>query len=263
MRVLIACEMSGIVRDEFAALGHDVWSCDLLPTERPGDHYQGDVRDILDGWQPVRFQAECDPDGDGWCQIRECDTGDCPCLGPTQDGVEYKEVNGVLLGRHAEHLHWDLMIAHPPCDYLTVSNNGPMNHGCSLYTAEQAQQLRSDAIDFFMLLANAPIERIAIENPVGIMSSRHRKPDQIIQPWHFGDDASKKTCLWLNGLPRLVPTNQLPGDDTTRRANQTPNGQNKLGPSPDRKKLRSMTYPGIAKAMAEQWGIETKEWLFQ
>lgn len=199
MRVLVACECSGRVRDAFSALGHDAWSCDLQPSDAPGQHIQGDVRDVL---------------GDGW----------------------------------------DLMIAHPECTFLTVSNNGPLSRGCSLYTAEQARLYQEDAIAFFMLLVNADVPLIAVENPIGIMSSRYRKPDQIIQPWYFGDNASKKTCLWLKGLPRLRKTNRLPGDDRTRRANQTASGQNKLGPSPDRKKMRSMTYPGIAAAMAAQWG---------
>jgi len=115
-------------------------------------------------------------------------------------------------------------------------------------------QLTEDALDFVRELMDAPIEKIAIENPVGAISSRIRKPDQIIQPWHFGDDASKRTCLWLKNLPKLQDTNRLPGDDRTRRANQTPSGQNKLGPSPTRWKERSKTYPGIALAMATQWG---------
>ncbi len=193
MKVLIACEFSGTVRDAFIAKGHEVISCDLLPAEKPGPHYQGDVRDIL-------------PDG------------------------------------------FDLMIAHPPCTYLAVSGlhwNGKI---------PGRAQLTEHALDFIKLLMDAPIPMIAIENPVGIISTRIRKPDQIIQPWWFGDDASKKTCLWLKGLPPLIETNRLPGDAKTRRANQTPSGQNKLGPSADRWKLRSVTYPGVAAAMADQWG---------
>jgi len=115
-------------------------------------------------------------------------------------------------------------------------------------------QLTEDALDFVRLLMNAPINRICIENPVSVISTRIRKPDQVVQPWWFGDDASKKTCLWLKNLPLLEPTNKLPGDNKTRRANQTASGQNKLGPSPDRWKIRSATYPGFAKAMADQWG---------
>lgn len=191
MKVLIACEESGAVRREFRALGHDAWSCDLLPAA-DGDkhHVQGDVTPLLLG-------------------------------------------------------HWDLVIAFPPCTHLCVS-------GARWWKSKPEQELR-DAEAFFMLFTTLPC-RWAIENPVGRMSSLYRKPDQIIQPWWFGDDASKKTCLWLNGLPPLVATNRLPGDDKTRRANQTASGQNKLGPSPDRARLRSQTYPGIAKAMAQQWG---------
>tara|TARA_R110000868_G_scaffold138150_1_gene352030 strand:- start:48 stop:506 length:459 start_codon:yes stop_codon:yes gene_type:complete len=143
---------------------------------------------------------------------------------------------------------WDLMVAHPPCTYLSVSGMHWTTRGL------RDPKLTEDALDFVKLLMDAPIERIAVENPVSIISSRIRKPDQIIQPWWFGHDASKKTCLWLKNLPLLIPTNMLEGDNKTRRANQTASGQNKLTPSADRWKLRSMTYPGIADAMAQQWG---------
>jgi hypothetical protein len=193
MRVLVACEFSGTVRDAFIRHGHDAMSCDLLPTDKPGPHYQGDVRDLLfDGW--------------------------------------------------------DLMIAHPPCTYLAVS--GLHWNKRIPGRAEKTEE----ALDFVQFLMDAPIDKIAIENPVSCISSRIRKPDQIVQPWWFGHDASKKTCFWLKNLPPLVETDRLPGDDKTRRANQTASGQNKLGPSEDRWKLRSLTYPGIAEAMAEQWG---------
>ena len=143
---------------------------------------------------------------------------------------------------------WDLMVAHPPCTYLAVS-------GLHWNKKDPTRAAKTeDALDFVRTLMSAPIERIAVENPVSCISSRIRKPDQIIQPWWFGEDASKKTCLWLKGLPILRATNRLPGDDKTRRANQTPSGQNKLGPSPDRWKERSRTYLGIARAMAAQWG---------
>jgi site-specific DNA-cytosine methylase len=148
---------------------------------------------------------------------------------------------------------WDLLIAHPDCTYLTVANNGPMTRGCSLYTAEEAQARREAAIAFVLRIADLPIPAIAIENPIGVLSSRWRKPDQIIQPWQFGDDASKATCLWLKGLPPLVHTDVLPGGRKARRANQTPSGQNRLGPSEARRAERARTYPGIAKAMASQW----------
>ncbi len=195
MRVLVACEYSGVVRDAFLNAGHYAMSCDLLPCESTasGDHYQGDVRDILDH-------------------------------------------------------DWDLMIAHPPCTYLSVSGMHWTTRGL------RDPQLTEDALDFVRLLMNAPIPRIAIENPVSVINSRIRKPDQIIQPWWFGHDASKKTCLWLKNLPLLQPTDMLPGDTKTRRANQTASGQNKLPPSADRWKMRSATFPGIAAAMATQWG---------
>jgi hypothetical protein len=167
-------------------------SCDLLPTDATGPHYQGDVFDIIN------------------------------------DG-------------------WDLMIAHPPCTYLSVSGMHWTTRGL------RDPQLTEDALAFVQRLMDAPIERIAVENPISIISSRIRKPDQIIQPWWFGHDASKKTCLWLKNLPLLTPTDMLLGDAKTRRGNQTASGQNKLPPSKDRWKIRSETYQGIADAMAAQW----------
>lgn len=199
MRVLIACEYSGRMRREFMALGHDVLSCDYLPSEDDSPyHYQGDVRDLLDQ-------------------------------------------------------SWDLMIAHPPCTYLAVSGLHWNKRGVMVDGRPRAE-LTEEALDFVRMLMGAPIPRIAVENPVSCISTRIRKPDQVIQPWWFGEDASKKTCLWLKNLPLLVETNRLPGDDKTRRANQTESGQNKLAPSPDRWKERSRTYEGIAKACAAQWG---------
>jgi hypothetical protein len=264
MRVLIACEFSGTVRDAFISRGHDAWSCDLLPTEKPGPHYQGDVLDLIDGWQPVMFAAECDPEGDGWCQARDCDPASCPCLGPTQDGVEYKEVNGVMLGRHEEHPRWDLMIAHPPCTYLTNSaewayGDGPYHQNVKPETLVGAsrREARQKAIDFVLALWAAPIARIAIENPVGCLS-KMMKPTQIIQPWWFGDDASKATCLWLKGLPGLAKTKEVEPrivNGKQRWSNQCDSGgQDKTPPSPDRWKLRSKTFHGVAEAMANQWG---------
>lgn len=199
MRVLVACEFSGVVREAFRAKGHDAMSCDLLDTEQPGPHWMGDV-----------FKLSLNV--------------------------------------------FDLMVAHPPCTYLTVANNSAMANGCSKYTAAEGRKLREEAIDFFMELADAPVARIAIENPIGIMSSRWRRPDQIIQPWQFGHPEAKKTCLWLKGLPKLVPTNVLPLPACGYWSNQTPSGQNKLGPSPTRAHERSRTYTGIAAAMADQWG---------
>jgi hypothetical protein len=238
-------------------------SCDLLPTESPGAHYQGDVRHVLDGFMPVQFQADCDPDGDGWCQVRDCDPATCDCVGPTQDDIEYVERDGILFGRPEANPHWDLMIAHPPCTFLTGAAEWAYKDVQTkklspdkLYGAAR-RAAREEALEFIELLWNAPIEKICIENPVGVINTRlpfMPKP-QIIQPWYFGDDASKKTCLWLKNLPELYDTNRLPGDAKTRRANQTASGQNKLPPSADRWKLRSYTYQGIADAMATQWGV--------
>jgi hypothetical protein len=188
MRVLVGCEFSGTVRRAFQRLGHDAWSCDLLPAEDGGPHIQGDVRSVLN------------------------------------DG-------------------WDLAIFHPPCTHLAVS-------GARHFHRKQAEQ--AEALDFVRTLLDAPIQRIALENPVSVISSRIRKPDQIIQPYQFGHPESKKTCLWLKGLSPLRPTDEL--RNRGRWENQTPSGQNKLGPSPDRWKIRSKTYPGIANAMAAQWG---------
>jgi hypothetical protein len=194
MKVLVACEYSGTVRDAFAAMGHDAMSCDLLPTDSPGPHYQGDVRDVLDGG-------------------------------------------------------WDLMIAHPPCTYLSVSGIHWNDRGRGWDNTDKA-------LEFVRLLMGANIPRIALENPVSIISSRIRKPDQIVQPHQFGHDASKATCLWLKNLPKLLPTGEIPPrviDGKRRWGNQTDSGQNKLAPSDDRWKLRSTTYKGIAQAMALQW----------
>ena len=148
--------------------------------------------------------------------------------------------------RHILQGNWDMMIAFPPCTHLSVS-------GARHFARKRADGSQQQAIDFFMLLVHAPIPKIAIENPVGIMSTTYRKPDQIIQPWQFGDPESKATCLWLKNLPKLTPTNILPKPETGRWHNQTPSGQNRLGPSPDRAIRRSTTYPGIANAMATQW----------
>ena len=184
MRILVACEFSGRVRDAFRAKGHDAWSCDILPTELPGPHIQGDVLDILD------------------------------------DG-------------------WDLLIAFPPCTHLASS-------GARWFAAKRADGRQQQGIDFFLALANSSIPRKCIENPVGIMSNIYRKPDQIIQPWQFGHGETKATCLWLTGLPMLTPTNIVDG-----RAGRI----HRMAPGPDRAKLRSLTYRGIAAAMADQWSI--------
>jgi hypothetical protein len=202
MRVLIACEYSGRVRDAFIRAGHDAMSCDLLPTDVAGPHYQGDVTDIIN------------------------------------DG-------------------WDLMVAHPPCTYLSVSGMHWTTRGL------RDPQLTEDALAFVQLLLDAPIERIALENPISVISSRIRKPNQIINPYEFGHDASKKTCLWLKNLPPLISTERVEprivitpsGKPAKRWGNQCDNyGQDKLPPSADRWKIRSATYQGIADAMAAQWG---------
>jgi hypothetical protein len=247
LRVLVACEFSGTVRDAFAALGHDAWSCDLLPSANPGLHYQGDVRQLLDGWTPVRHQKECDPEGNGCCDLSGMDCGECPCFGPTQDDLEYLENEHGLFARPMSLPYWDLMIAHPPCTYLCSSGLH-----WNKRRPERAAQTE-EALAFVRLLIDAPIRCIALENPIGCISTRIRKPDQTIQPYQFGHAESKATCLWLKGLPLLVPTNILQKPDCGHWENQTPSGQNKIGPSPNRWAQRSKTYQGIANAMSAQW----------
>lgn len=196
LKVLVACEYSGRVRDAFTRLGHFAMSCDLLPTETEGLHYMGDVFDIIDQG-------------------------------------------------------WDLMIAHPPCTYLAVSGMHWTTRGL------RDPKLTEDALEFVQKLMDAPVNKICIENPISVISSRIRKPDQIITPYQFGHDASKKTCLWFKNLKPLQPTNLIEGrlvDGKRRWGNQTDSGQNKLAPSDDRWKERSRTYQGIADAMASQWG---------
>lgn len=200
LRILVACEYSGTVRDAFRALGHHAMSCDLLPTDTPGPHHHGDVTEIL---------------GAGW----------------------------------------DLLIAHPPCTYLSVSGMHWTTRGL------RDPQLTEDALAFVRLLMDAPIPRIAVENPVSVISSRIRKPDQIVQPHEYGHDASKATCLWLKGLPLLTPTEHVEPrviNGRKRWGNQTDSGQNKLAPSADRWKIRSATFKGIADAMAAQWGGDAR-----
>lgn len=181
LKVLVGCEYSGTVRDAFKKLGHDATSCDLLPTDKPGKHYQGNVFDIIN------------------------------------DG-------------------WDLAIFHPPCTHLAVS-------GARWFKDKQKEQ--AEALEFVRLLMEADIPKIAIENPISIISSKIKKPTQIIQPWQFGHCETKSTCLWLKGLPKLIPTNIVEGREQRVW---------KLPPSADRWKIRSTTFPGIAEAMAMQWG---------
>jgi hypothetical protein len=191
MKVLVACEYSGAVRDAFIKKGHDAMSCDLLPTDADGPHYQGDVFDIID--------------------------------------------NG-----------WDLMIAHPPCTHLAVSG--------ARWFKDKVEEQR-EALEFVQKLMDAAIDKIAIENPVSVISSRIRKPDQIIQPWQFGHEATKTTCLWLKGLPLLIPTSIVSRGKRhiTKSGKSLPAWYN-LPPSDTRWKERSKTFSGIADAMASQWG---------
>jgi len=193
MRVLIACEYSGRVRDAFLRRGHDAMSCDLLPTEVEGPHYQGPVEDVLN------------------------------------DG-------------------WDLMIAHPPCTHLAVS-------GAKHFAAKRADGRQQAALAFVQMLMDAPIERWCIENPVSVISSQIKKPDQIIQPWEHGHEHQKKTCLWLKNLPLLEPTKVVSkGDFVVTSGGKKLPAWYSLPPSPDRWKQRSRTFQGIADAMSQQWG---------
>jgi hypothetical protein len=183
MKVLVACEYSGVVRDAFLCRGHDAMSCDLLPTDSPGPHYHGSMFDL-----PLE--------------------------------------------------RFDLLIAHPPCDHLAVS-------GARWFAEKRADGRQQAALEFVRRIMGAPVPRIAVENPISIISSQIRKPDQIIQPWMFGHGETKATCLWLKELPKLVPTKVVSGRE--QRVHRLP-------PGPDRWKLRSTTLPGIAAAMADQWG---------
>jgi hypothetical protein len=189
VRVLVACEYSGRVREAFRARGHDAWSCDLYEPAEDGSP-----------WHRATDAASVAYEGD-----------------------------------------WDLMVAHPPCTHLAVS-------GAGHFEEKRADGRQREAIDFFMALTRAPIPRIAIENPVCIMSSVWREPDQIIQPWEFGHGETKATCLWLKGLPPLRPTRIVSGREPR---------VHRMSPGPDRWKERSRTYEGIAEAMADQWGEYT------
>ena len=195
MKVLVACEFSGVVRRAFRDRGHDAWSCDLLPSEDSSEyHYQGDVFGIIDR-------------------------------------------------------NWDMMIAHPPCTHLCVS-------GARWFKDKQEEQ--KEAINFFLSLAECGISRVCIENPVGIMSSVYRKPDQIIQPYEFGHVEAKKTCLWLQNLPKLIPTKIVEPEYTTFKSGKrmaTWYSQAASLPKHERMKVRSKTFQGIADAMADQWNF--------
>jgi hypothetical protein len=186
LRVLVACEYSGAVRDAFRGQGCTAFSCDILESEEPGPHFQRDVREVLD-------------------------------------------------------LGWDILVAHPPCTHLSVS-------GARWFKEKRTEQ--AEALDFVRLLMAAPIPFIAIENPISIISSKIRKPDQILQPWQFGHGETKATCLWLKNLPPLIPTNIVAGREARIH---------KMPPGPDRWKERSRTFPGIAAAMATQWTAHVRE----
>jgi hypothetical protein len=192
VRVLVACEYSGVVRDAFRARGHSAWSCDLLPSEDDDFHMQKDVREVLD-------------------------------------------------------FGWDLMIAHPPCTHLAIS-------GARWFKDKVEEQ--KQALAFVRILMNAPIPRICLENPISIISSLIRKPDQIVQPYFFGDPFRKSTCLWLKNLPLLVPTDMVDQGEThvTKSGKRIPAWYN-LPPSADRWKVRSTTFKGLANAMASQWNF--------
>ena len=208
MKILIACEYSGSVRDAFIKQGHDAMSCDLVPTDSPGPHYQGSVFDVLN------------------------------------DG-------------------WDMMIAHPPCTYLAVSGNRWL-YNKDKSRNEERWKNREEGLDFVRALMNAPIDKIVIENPVSCISSEIRKPDQIIQPWQFGDEAQKTTCLWLKNLPKLKPTKIVgKGEFVTFKSGKKhpawyAEAFAKAKTKAERQKLRSKTFQGIADAMASQWGGEVK-----
>lgn len=196
MRILVACEFSGIVREAFRAKGHDAWSCDLLPSEIPGQHIQGDVLEQLAG-------------------------------------------------------NWDLMIAHPPCTYLCVS-------GAAHFNKPGRKEKQLEALEFIRALLAAPIPRICLENPVGVISTAIRKPDQYIQPYEHGHEHMKKTGLWLKNLPLLKPSNIVGKGEIWVQKNGRTRGSRWhmcLSPSPDRWKIRSRTFPGIARAFAEQWNF--------
>ena len=184
MKILLACEESGVVRDAFSKLGHNAWSCDILPSRSPGQHYQCDVREVL-----------------------------------------YDD--------------WDMVIAFPPCTDLCVSR-------ARWFEQKRANGDQQRSIEFFMLFANHPCPRVAIENPVGIMSTLYRKPDMVLQPWQYGHGETKATCLWLRGLPLLKPTNIVSGREPR---------VHRMAPGPERARLRSQTYQGVADAMASQWGL--------
>ena len=227
VKILIACEYSGVVREAFADTGCDAWSCDYRDTEIPGNHFTGDVLDYLDGYY------EC---GCGYNFSNKLGKYGCPnCNGDNVATINY----------------WDAMIAHPPCTRLT-------NSVWWYILKNDLHDEVKEAASFFNKLWDANIPFIAVENPIPNKGARKYIPkyNQIIQPWEFGDDASKATCLWLKNLPPLLSMEYCEprwANGKPRWSNQTDSGQNKLGPSKDRSKKRSRFWPGIAEAMARQW----------
>jgi len=249
MNVLVACESSGTVREAFRALGHNAWSCDLLPADDGSPyHFKQDALRAICGGFPVA-DISVEPLWDAFVTGGIAPNGDnIDCINQDGDWDCYP-TDSVLPA-----VEWDLIIAHPPCTYLSSS-------GLHWNKRIKDRQAKTDqAHDFFMEMV-AHCEEVgakyAIENPIGCMSRLWRKPDQIVQPWMFGHDASKATCLWIHGLPLLEPTQYVEPrmvGGKKRWANQTDSGQNRLPPSKHRWKIRSKTYEGIAKAMAHQWG---------
>ena len=222
MKILVACEESQAVTKEFRKLGHEAYSCDIIECSgnNPEWHIMQDVLPLLDG----------------------------NCIFHTFDGAQH-EING----------KWDMIIAFPPCTYLTVTGNRWFNVEKYGEKAIKREENRKDAISFFLRFANADCERIAIENPIGVMSTEYRKPNQIIHPYMFGDPERKGTCLWLKNLPCLVPTNIVEPNIIkykNGKGTDSPWHVNTLSlPPAERARARSKTFPGIAAAMAHQWGF--------
>lgn len=223
MNVLIACEESQRVCEAFRNKGHNTFSCDIIDCggDHPEWHIKGDVLKVLN---------------------------------PTD--------NGIVFSTQDDKLHevpkWDLIIAHPPCTYLTVTGNRWFNEEKYGDKARERKKLREEAVEFFMTLANAECDKIAIENPIGVMSTRWRKPNQIVQPYWFGDPFEKRTCLWLKGLPELKATDMVTPEERVKfkSGKSMPAWYTAAAnlPKEERSKIRSRTFPGFAKAMAEQWG---------
>ena len=248
MRVLVACEESQAVTKELRALGHEAYSCDLLPCSggHPEWHFQDDVIRVMNGWfdsNQVTMNDEFALNLNVWDDYHEYE----------YDGYSIRQIGW----------EWDMLIAFPPCTHLATS-------GARHFAQKIADGRQQEGIDFFMQMVNAPIPKKAIENPIGIMSTKYRKPNQIIQPWQYGDKAQKSTCLWLEGLPNLTPTNIVEKGEffewidkksgkKKRQAQWYMDALKNAKTPQERSTLRSKTFPGIAKAMAEQWTKEPKQ----